>query len=76
MIANIQPILIDARGLSCPQPAILARQAISQEVTGKVEVLVDMAAQRDNIVRIAMKASWSATAEETSDGSIRICLQK
>ena len=76
MIADAQPIQIDARGLSCPQPTILARQAISQAATGKVEILVDMAAQCDNVVRIATKAGWSAAREETADGSIRICLEK
>jgi tRNA 2-thiouridine synthesizing protein A len=76
MIATTQPILIDTRGLSCPQPTILARQALGQAVTGKVEVLVDLAAQRDNVVRIAAKAGWSAAAEETADGIIRIFLEK
>lgn len=43
---------IDVRGLSCPQPVILARKAI-QTGDYPIEVLVDSVASRDNIRRMA-----------------------
>lgn len=43
---------VDARGLSCPQPVILAQQAIAG---GKfpIEVLVDTVTSRENVRRMA-----------------------
>ncbi len=43
---------VDARGLSCPQPVIMARKAISD---GKfpIEVLVDTVTSRENVRRMA-----------------------
>lgn len=43
---------VDARGLSCPQPVILAQKAIAE---GKfpVEVLVDTVTSRENVRRMA-----------------------
>ena len=47
---------VDARGLSCPQPAMLTRQAINELNQGTVEVLVDSGTARDNVSRWAK--SW------------------
>lgn len=43
---------VDARGLSCPQPVMLAHQAIVQ---GKfpIEVYVDTVTSRENVRRMA-----------------------
>ena len=45
---------VDARGLSCPQPVILARNAIK---TGEfpIEVLVETVTSRENVRRAAEK---------------------
>jgi len=45
---------VDARGLSCPQPVILARKAI---MAGQfpIEVLVDSVTSRENVRRMAEK---------------------
>jgi len=45
-------ITVDARGLSCPQPVILAQQAIA---AGKfpIEVIVDTVTSRENVRRMA-----------------------
>jgi tRNA 2-thiouridine synthesizing protein A len=54
---------IDARGLSCPQPSILARKAID---AGQfpIEVLVDSAASRENVRRLAENAGFRVTVEQ------------
>ncbi len=67
---------IDARGLSCPQPAMLARQAIQAAGKGRIEVLVDTETAHQNILRQAESASWSVTTESRPDGSIRLVLTK
>jgi TusA-related sulfurtransferase len=67
---------VDARGLSCPQPAMLARQAIQQQNKGTVEVLVDSGTARENVSRLAKNAGWAVTIEEQHEGVTRIVLKK
>ncbi len=67
---------IDARGLSCPQPALLATKAIKKLSKGTLEVLVDSATARENVSRLAKNAGWTVTIEDKPDGSSRIVLKK
>ena len=52
---------VDARGLSCPQPVILAQRAI-QEGKFPIEVMVDTVTSRENVRRRAGAASASRRA--------------
>jgi len=67
---------VDARGLSCPQPAMLARQAIRKLDKGTVEVLVDSGTARENVSRLAENAGWAVAMEEKPDGSCLIVLKR
>ena len=67
---------VDARGLSCPQPAMLTRQAIQKLDNGTLEVLVDSGTARENVSRLAKNAGWAETMEEQPEGSCRIVLKK
>jgi len=67
---------VDARGLSCPQPVLLAQAAIRNIRQGTVRVLVDSATARDNITRVAQKSGWRAETEDQSDGVIQISLTR
>jgi tRNA 2-thiouridine synthesizing protein A len=67
---------IDARGLACPEPALLTRLAIQKQSKGTVEVLVDSGTARENVSRLAQNSGWSVTVEEQADGSHRIVLRK
>jgi TusA-related sulfurtransferase len=57
---------VDARGLSCPQPVILARKAID---AGQfpIEVLVESVTSRENVRRMAEKAGCTVTVAEMGD---------
>ena len=68
--------IINACGLSCPQPALLTQQALSSLTGGEVQVLVDSATARDNVSRTAQRAGWKARVENQSDGSFRISLTR
>lgn len=57
---------VDARGLSCPQPVILARQAI-QAGEFPIEVLVETATSRENVRRAAGKLGCAVQVEEVGD---------
>jgi len=67
---------IDACGLSCPQPALLTRQALSSLTGGTVEVLVDSATARDNVARTGQNAGWQVSIQNRADGSIQVSLTK
>ncbi len=41
------PYKVDARGLSCPQPVVLAKKAVENTQEEVIEVLVDNAAARE-----------------------------
>ena len=56
-------IQVDARGLSCPQPVILSKQAI-QAGQFPIDVLVDSVTSRENVRRMAEKAGCKVRIEE------------
>lgn len=67
--------ILDARGLSCPQPALMAKETLSRLGSGTVEVLLDNATACVNVSRIATKAGWNVR-EELSEESFRLVLTK
>ena len=66
--------MVDVRGLSCPQPVILARKAI-QAAKFPVEVLVDTVTARENVRRAAEKAGCTVQVQEAGDG-FKLTLKK
>ncbi len=61
--------VVDARGLSCPQPVLLARKAM-EEGEFPIEVLVDTGTSRDNVSRVAQKAGYKVRVEEKEEGFV------
>ena len=57
---------VDARGLSCPQPVILTRDAMSADT--QVTTIVDNETAQHNVTRMAERAGWSVRAESREDG--------
>lgn len=60
------PTTVDARGLPCPQPVILTRQAMS--TADQVLTLVSERDQVDNVLRLAERAGWQTRWEAQADG--------
>lgn len=59
-------VTVDARGLSCPQPVIMAQKAIS-EAKFPVEVMVDTVTSRENVRRMAERLGCRVKIEQTGD---------
>jgi len=59
--------IVDARGLSCPQPVILADRKIRELGKGVLEVLVDTETSKENISRLAQKTGWNVEVKKTED---------
>ncbi len=58
---------IDARGLSCPQPVIMTRNAMAAG-EGVLEVWVETGTSRDNVSRMARKEGWRVEVQDVKDG--------
>jgi TusA-related sulfurtransferase len=46
-------MVIDARGLGCPKPVIMAEEALSKIAEGIIEIVVDNEASADNLAWFA-----------------------
>lgn len=58
--------IVDARGLPCPQPVILTRNALQE--ADVVTTIVDNETSQQNVTRMAEKAGATVRAEEREDG--------
>jgi tRNA 2-thiouridine synthesizing protein A len=67
--------LVDCRGLACPEPVLLTRQALQSAGSGSMAVLVSSGVARDNVSRTARQMGWTADVEELTDG-FKINLKK
>ena len=45
--------IVDARGLSCPQPVLMTMDEIKKVSKGEIEVLVDTDTSKENVTRAA-----------------------
>jgi len=67
--------LVDCRGLSCPEPVMLARQALQCASGNGITVMVSNAVARDNVSRAAKAMGWQVSIESDED-DFRITIQK
>ena len=67
--------IIDARGLSCPQPVLDTLAKIDSMGKGELEVLVDTEAAKENVSRAAQGKGWEVRdVAEEKDGEYRLKL--
>jgi tRNA 2-thiouridine synthesizing protein A len=50
--------VVDARGLSCPQPVILTLDTIKNLDKGEMEILVDTDTAKENVTRAVKSKGW------------------
>ncbi len=69
--------IVDARGLSCPQPVLMTLDAIKSGSDSELEILVDNVASRENVVRAAESKGWKvAGIIDKDNGDTEISIQK
>ncbi|MGV8079550.1 MAG: sulfurtransferase-like selenium metabolism protein YedF [Syntrophales bacterium] len=66
--------IVDARGLACPQPVILARKAL--EKNERIVVIVDNPTAMENIRRLGAKVGCEMVVEEKGGGIVHIHLTR
>ncbi len=59
--------LVDCRGLSCPEPVMLARQALEKAADQPVTVFVSNAVARDNVTRAAKAMGRQVKVEDEGE---------
>lgn len=58
---------IDARGLACPAPVLLAKEAIEKENPSSIKVIVDNEASRQNVTRFLESRNFESSVKQEGD---------
>ncbi|MCK5436671.1 MAG: sulfurtransferase TusA family protein [Desulfobulbaceae bacterium] len=67
---------LDARGLSCPQPVLMALDEIKKLNSGEIEILVDTDTSRENVSRAADSQGWCVKNVQQEGEGYRIVITK
>jgi selenium metabolism protein YedF len=68
---------IDARGLACPQPVVLAKKALEEGGFEILEMIVDGPSARENVTRFALHAGHAVeSVEEGERGAATIRIRR
>ncbi len=68
--------IVDARGLSCPQPVLMTVNEIKKLQKGEIVILVDTDTSKENVSRAAVSKGWSVKSVETEGTGYRIHILK
>jgi TusA-related sulfurtransferase len=69
-------VTVDARGLSCPQPVLVASKEMSTLASGRIEVITDCGASPENVGRAAKAKGWRLVSSRDEGGSVRMVFEK
>lgn len=67
---------VDARGLSCPQPVLMAMDEMKKLGSGTIEVMVDTETSKENVSRAASSQGWEVTEVKEQDGEFVVIIGK
>jgi TusA-related sulfurtransferase len=68
--------VVDARGLSCPQPVLMTLEEIKKMSKGEIEVLVDTDTSKENVSRAAESQKWQIQGIEEDGRGYRVKIKK
>ncbi len=67
---------LDARGLSCPQPVLMALNEIKAGTTDEITVLVDSDTAKENVSRAAGSKGWTVSGISEQEGVYNVTIKK
>lgn len=67
--------VIDVRGLSCPEPVMMTKNALASG-DAAYEVLTDSVTAKENVARFAENQGYQVNMEEREDGEYLLHLTK
>ena len=68
--------IVDASGLSCPQPVLMTLNKIKALNKGEIEVFVDTDTSKENVSRAAQSQGWEVSDVTESGGGYKILIKK
>lgn len=68
--------IVDARGLSCPQPVLVTLNEISRTHKGQIVILVDTDTSSENVTRAAKTLGWQVSDIQPEGVGYRITITK
>lgn len=67
-------IELDAKGLFCPEPLMMAHEALKNHPNERVAIEVDQGSAKENITRLAVKKGLDVSVETLGDGVFRLTI--
>ena len=68
--------IVDARGLSCPQPVLMTLEEIDNLTKGEIEILVDTETSKENVSRAAESRKWRVKEIHKEGEGYRVKIKK
>ncbi|MEG3069499.1 MAG: preprotein translocase subunit TatB [Peptococcaceae bacterium] len=68
--------IIDARGLSCPQPVIMTLNEIKKTQKGDIIIMVDTDTAKENVSRASKTQGWTVADVQPEDDGYRITIRR
>ena len=68
--------VVDARGLSCPQPVLMTMDEIKKVEKGEISVLVDTDTSKENVSRAAGSRGWLVKDVKPDGIGYRVTISK
>lgn len=69
-------IIVDAGGLSCPQPVLMTLNKIKEIKKGEIIVKVDTDTSKENVSRAAQSQGWEIADIQKNEGGYQLILKK
>ncbi|MEA3427768.1 MAG: sulfurtransferase TusA family protein [Thermodesulfobacteriota bacterium] len=69
-------IIVDAGGLSCPQPVLMTLDKIKEIQKGEIIVKVDTDTSKENVSRAAQSQGWEIADVQEDEGGYQITVKK
>ena len=76
MEGKIMSIIIDAEGLSCPQPVLMTLDKIKEIKKGEIIIKVDTNTSKENVSRAAQSQGWETADIKEQNGGYQITIEK
>jgi len=68
--------IVDARGLSCPQPVLMVMDMFKKMEKGEILVMTDTQASKENVSRAAESKGWTVSNVQELNQEFHLTLTK
>ena len=69
-------IIVDAKGLSCPQPVLMTLDKIKEIQKGEILIKVDTDTSKENVTRAAQSQGWEVADIQENEGGYQLTIKK